>query len=91
MNTYLVHLDFAGSPIGIWNDAEESYYPQANALQRSAETLMASRIDGESWEDFSDRLSSRVSHRDWWEVFSSSGESLEEVWHEVKPSDAPIF
>lgn len=87
---YLVHQDFGGSPIGIWNESEESYYPELNALQKSAQVIFESRYDGESWEDFSDRISDRISHRDWWETHESDKTDLQEVWYEIVPSDEPL-
>lgn len=83
---YLVHSDFQGNPIGLWNEAGESFYPEENSLQKSATTIIDSQIDGESWEDFADRLGSRISHRDWWSTHESDQESLSDVWIEIVPS-----
>lgn len=88
---YLVHKDFSGTPIGIWNEEAESFYPRENNLKKSADSLMDTRFEGEPWDDFADRLSSRISHRDWWETHDSEKESLEDAWIEIVPSDAPLF
>lgn len=87
---YLVHKDFQGNPIGVWNEAEDSYYPEEHDLKKSANALIGTRFEGESWEEFSDRLSDRISHRDWWETHNSEKASLEEVWHEVVPSSESL-
>lgn len=87
---YLLHKDFNGNPIGVWNEARESYYPKPNPLQTSAQSLVSNNFDGESWEDFTDRLSDRVSHRDWWETYESDKDNLQEVWYEIKPSDESL-
>jgi len=87
---YLVHSDFEGRPIGLWNEAEENYYPEENPLKKSAQTLIETRIEGESWEEFADRISDRVSHRDWWETHESSNGDIATVWYEIVPSAQPL-
>lgn len=87
---YLVHSNFEGTPIGVWNEEEENYYPEDNPLKKSATTLIESRIEGESWEEFADRLSDRVSHRDWWETYESPTVVLTDVWNEIVPSSETL-
>lgn len=91
MTKYLLHKDLAGNPIGVWNEQGDNYYPASTDLKKSAENLMYTRMEGEPWDEFSDRLSSRVSHRDWWEVLDSSKSTPEEAWIEVDPSSEPLF
>lgn len=88
---YLLHSDFQGNPIGLWNENGENYYFEDNTLKKSAQGLMDSRFDGESWEEFADRLSDRVSHRDWWETHESSNTDLAKVWYEIVPSAEPLL
>lgn len=87
---YLVHLDFNSVPIGVWNEQRDSYYPEEVPLKKSATSLLESQMDGESWEDFTDRICDRISHRDWWETHESNNNDLGEVWHEIVPSSEPL-
>ena len=91
MSTFLVHLDIDGTPKGVWNEAGESYYPEPFDLENSAKRILGTQRTGEPWEDFADRIASRISHRDWWETRKSKSSDLEKVWQEVDPSSAPLF
>ena len=91
MSTFLVHLDIGGEPRGIWAESGDSYYPEPFELEASANRITATQRDGEPWAEFTDRIASRVSHRDWWQVHESQSTDLEKVWQEVDPSSAPLF
>lgn len=86
----LVHLDFQGTPIGIWNENGESFYPEDNSLKVSAQGLMQNRFEDEPWEEFADRICDRISHRDWWDTHESSETDLQKVWYEIVPSSEPL-
>lgn len=90
MTKYLVHMDLEGTPKGIWGESD-SYYPEPFELIASATRLMGTQFKGEPWDEFVDRIASRISHRDWWSVIDSKSTDLKKVWQEVDPSSAPLF
>lgn len=90
MSVYLIHKDFSGVPIGVWNESGKSYYPRPHALQKSASNLLSNRV-GEPWKEYVERIASRVSHRDWWELHTSKHTELDKVWQEAVPGYAPLF
>lgn len=87
---YLVQSDFSGTPVGVWDEDENSFYPEASTLEKSAQAIIQSRFEGEPWEEFADRVSDRISHRDWWETHESSRANLEDVWAEIVPSSESL-
>lgn len=92
MTLYLVHQKFDGTPIGVWSESKDNYYPDESVPELvSARNLLKRQFEGESWEDFTDRTTGRISQRDWWDTHESDSTDLEQVWQEIDPSSAPMF
>lgn len=92
MTTYLVHQNMEGTPIGVWRESRETFYPDESVSELpSARNLMKRQFEGESWKEFSERIASRISQRDWWDTHESEHTDIEKVWQEIDPSSAPLF
>lgn len=73
MAVLLIHKSFDGEPVGVWDDALESYYvPDREDAQREARLVVGDRGYALPWSVFAYRKQESTDYRNWWEVVDTT-------------------
>jgi len=79
MALMLVHATLDGTPIGVWNEALESFYsPGFEGLQNRAKAMLQTKGTAVPWDVYVDRMEQRTSFVDWWKTVDTEA-SLEDA------------
>jgi hypothetical protein len=69
---YLIHENFQGEPLGIWNETGGSYYlPNNAALQQSGNVVVQGRNPQVPWVSWVGEREQAVNHNSWWESYQT--------------------
>lgn len=73
METLLIHKNYDGEPMGVWNEKGQSVYvPGQDTFKKKGQRRMDSRGWSIPWADFVERAAETVNHHSWWDRMTTS-------------------